>query len=102
MAAQLILVPRKATEGLQKVQLGGSHSKSWAPVGLKGVKNCTSHVLKKRKRKDSAGSDDTASMIKGGGYLGACTRQPPPPRKQLEKKLMWARGVCAVAPGPNP
>jgi hypothetical protein len=92
MAAQLILVPRKATEGLQKVQLGGSHSKSWAPVGLKGVKNCTSHVLKKRKRKDSAGSDDTASMIKGGGYLGACTRQPPT-TQTIKKESVWVRGV---------
>jgi len=43
----------------------------------------------------AAGSDDTASMIKGGGYLGA-------PAQTIKKKLMWVRGLCAVAPGPNP
>jgi len=51
---------------------------------------------KEKKWKDSAGSGDTASMIKGGGYLGARTRQT------IKKKLMWVRGLCAVAPGPNP
>jgi hypothetical protein len=56
---------------------------------------------KEKERKYSAGSDDTSSMIKGGGYLGARTRQPSP-RKQLERNLCGAGGLCAVAPGPNP
>jgi hypothetical protein len=55
----------------------------------------------RKKRKDSAGSDDTASMIKGEGYLGARTRQPPT-AQTIRKKLMWTRGLCAVALRPKP
>jgi hypothetical protein len=38
-------------------------------------------------------------MYKGGGYVGASTRQEPPTVQTHERnKLVWVRGVCAVAP----
>jgi len=40
-------------------------------------------------------------MVKGGGYLGARTRQPPT-AQTITKKLVWVRGLCAVALRPNP